>query len=62
MASEERSPRAVTDLYRSEFVPSSYLSQYYSHVDQEEQFFLSQLHNFFRKFGESEGRKYSVGS
>ena len=46
--------RTVSHLYESQFNPESYISQYYSAVDEEEQFFLSQLHHFFLELKEEE--------
>ena len=51
---------AVSHLYESQFIPGNYLSQYYSAVDEEERFFLSQLHHFFLDFKEEKGRRWQV--
>ena len=48
---------ALSHLYRTQFVPESYVSQYYSALDHEEKFFLSQLHRFFEKLGKDEGKQ-----
>ena len=48
---------AVSDLYQSQFSPANYISQYYSAVDEEERFFLSQLHQFFLDLKEEKGRR-----
>ena len=53
MAGEE--DRTVSQLYEAQFVPENYISQYYTAVDEEEQFFLSQLHQFFQELKEEKG-------
>ena len=53
MAGEE--DRTVSRLYEAQFIPENYISQYYSDVDEEEQFFLSQLHHFFLELKEEKG-------
>ena len=50
----------LEDLYESQFVPGNYVSQYYSAVDEEERFFLSQLHHFFLELQEEKGRRRQV--
>ena len=55
MTGQEES-RAVSDLYQSQFSPARYISQYYSVLDEEERFFLSQLHQFFLELEEEKGR------
>ena len=48
---------AVSHFYQSQFSPANYISQYYSTVDEEERFFLSQLHQFFLDIKEEKGRR-----
>ena len=48
---------AVSHFYQSQFSPANYISQYYSTVDEEERFFLSQLHQFFLDLKEEKGRR-----
>ena len=47
----------LEDLYESQFIPGNYVAQYYSAVDEEERFFLSQLHHFFLELQEEKGRR-----
>ena len=59
MATEDDSS-ALSHLYRSQFVPESYVSQYYSDLDQEEKFFLSHLHRFFETLGNDKGKQQLI--
>ena len=47
----------VSHLYESQFNPGNYKSQYYSAVDEEEKFFLSQLHHFFLGLKDEKGKR-----
>ena len=55
MSTQEDITGSVSHLYHSQFVPERYLAQYYCAVDEEEKFFLSQLHNFFVELGIKQG-------
>ena len=50
----------VSHLYESQFKPGNYKSQYYSAVDEEERFFLSQLHHFFLGLKDEKGKGWQV--
>ena len=52
----------VQGLYSSHFQPSTYMVQYYSTIDSEEQFFLRSLHTFFRRLQASEQAAGGPGS
>ena len=40
---------SVRELYSRHFLAAPYLAQYYTQIDCEEGFFLTQLHNFFQE-------------
>ena len=46
---EQEQASSVRELYSQHFLAAAYLSQYYSQIDCEEGFFLTQLHNFFQE-------------
>ena len=45
--------KMTTNIYKTQFESQQYIRQYYSNVDQEEQFFLTQLHELFSSFQSS---------
>ena len=45
--------KMTTNIYKTQFESQQYIRQYYSNVDREEQFFLTQLHELFSSFQSS---------
>ena len=60
VSARDRHPHTMTtNIYKTQFQPQQYICQYYSNVDQEEKFFLTQLHELFSSFQSSSWRPSS---